>query len=240
MRSFSILCALGLLACAGSTADVHEPGELSLGDADGRPRLDALPSLPRGASGQTPRTRQGLLAAREAFDARLPAAPADLSHTSLQRWVDSDVVAWIDGRSRKLETTRYEFGLEGDASDSEKIVGMAVVGLLQEDAARELGTIPVPAELDSEPEIAVMYREVVEAQARPFLSSALVGFRDCANLAHDGPDEMRHWAGFCDARFQRIKEELDSYQRSISGEQPAAAPTQTTGTTTVTVVAEPQ
>ena len=85
-----------------------------------------------------------------------------------------------------------------------------------------------------------MYREIVEAQARPFLSSALVGFRDCANLAHDGPDDMRHWAGFCDGRFQRIKGELDAYQRSISGQPPAAAPAEATGKTIVTVIAEPQ
>jgi len=231
---------LVLAGCAGSGAGASGSEELSLGDPDGQPRLKVLPSISRGSTGQTPRTRQALLVAREGFDARLPDSPHDRTHKSLQQWVDTDVVAWIDGRSRNLESTRYEFALESDANDGERIVGMAVVGLLQEDTAAELSTIPAPSELDSEPEIAEIYREVIRAHARPFLSSALVGYRDCADLAHDGPDDMRHWAGFCDARFQRIKRELDEYQRSISGQAPDKSPPKKSGTTTVTIVVEPQ
>ena len=231
-------CVVG---CAGAGGSAAGPDELSLGDPDAPPTLASLPTLPRAATGRTPRTRQGMLVAREGFEARLPEAPLDLSHSNLQHWVDTEVVAWVGERSKNLDTTRYEFGLVSDASAGESIVGNAVVGLLQEDTARQLATIPAPTELDSEPEIARMYREVIEAHARPFLSSALVGYRDCANTAHDGPEDMRHWAGYCDARFRRIKQELDDYQRSISG-QPGAAepPPPASGKTTVTVIAEPQ
>lgn len=247
LRTISTLCLLGplgLLGCHTDGAETTTPETLSLGDPDGEPRLKVLPSLARDASGRTHRTRHGILVAREGFKARMPATPDDTSYGALQQWVDKDVIAWVGVRNETLDSARYEFGLPKDASPGERIVAMAVIGLLQEDTARELSTIPAPSELDEEPEIAKIYREVIEAHARPFLSSALVRYRECANIAHDGPEDMRHWAGFCDARFQRIKLKLDTYQHSISGDAPATAQKEpdadgnTEGTVTVIVESE--
>lgn len=240
MRLLPSLCVLSLAACAGSEPVPSGAEELSLGDPTGPPTLRVLPSIAHRSSGQTDRTLQGMLVARQGFDARLPQTPADQSYANLQRWVDTDVVAWVGSRSENMDSASYEFGLPSDGSDGERIVGFAVIGLLHEDTARELSTIPAPSELDSEPEIAVMYREVIAAHARPFLSAALVRFRDCANLAHGGPEDMRHWAGFCDARFQRLKVELDDYMRSISGQPGSTSETGSaaSGESTVTVIVE--
>jgi hypothetical protein len=72
--------------------------------------------------------------------------------------------------------------------------------------ALALGNIPAPSELDSEPDIAEIYAEVVVKQATPFITAALVEYRECANTAINGPQSMRHWAYFCARRFERLRE----------------------------------
>lgn len=217
--------AVLLGACAGSAprAQGAEAQALSPGRPDGPPKLSALPSLPRGEQAGTERTRQGLLVMREAFDAVLPESPAEASYDNLQHWVDGAVVDWIGRRNAKLEQARFEFGVGREPTPAEHIVALAATGLLQEDTARQLATIPSPAELQGEPMVQEVYRDVIRAQARPFLSSALVRYRECADEAHDGPEALRHWAGFCDGRFQRLKQEVDADQRRIVG-QAAAGP----------------
>ena len=49
----------------------------------------------------------------------------------------------------------------------QRIVAGALVGLVYEDIARTLLTVPVPAELDSEPEITEAFRELLLKQAEP-------------------------------------------------------------------------
>jgi hypothetical protein len=148
-----------------------------------------------------------LLIAREALQARLPAPPADRSHASLQAWVDDAVVDWIRQRRDGIEQVRQRFELEGRPSDDERIVRDATLGLLHEDTADVLASLPEPAELASEPEITRVYREVLAAQAEPFVSSALLQFRDCAELAYAREEAMAVWAEFCHARFERLKRE---------------------------------
>lgn len=180
---------------------------LEPGDPDAPPSLRALPQLAEGTSGNTACTHQGLLLARQALDSALPEPPADRSYASLHGWVDSTVVAWLDRRREQTEATRERFLLEGEPSSGEAIVSHAVLGLLQEDTARSLAGIPAPSELDSEPEIASMYRDIVRAQADSFVTTALLEWKACAEGAYRGPADMRAWAEFCHARFDRLKEQ---------------------------------
>jgi hypothetical protein len=184
------------------------------GDPDAPPNLLALPELP--ADADTPRTHQGILVARQTLDAALPAAPADRTFASLQRWVNSDVLAWVQRRRAQTMATRDRFFVEGEPNEAERIVSLAVIGLLDEDTARALGNLPPPSELDSEPEIAAMYRDVTRVQASAFMSAALAALRDCANSAYRGPVSWRGFARFCHARFDRLQQEQDDHQAAAA------------------------
>ena len=209
-RSSFLGCLLLLSACGASQPRPAQPiaaPALEPGDPDAPPSLRALPELAEGASGNTARTHQGLLLARQALDAALPEPPVDHSYAALHGWVDTTVVAWLDRRREQTEATRERFLLEGEPSSGEAIVSHAVLGLLQEDTAHSLARIPAPSELDSEPEIADMYRDIVRAQADSFVSTALLEWKACAEGAYRGPADMQAWAEFCHARFDRLKEQ---------------------------------
>jgi hypothetical protein len=213
-----VLAVLGSSACAASQhPDEDTDRELWPGDPDAAPSLAALPELPSGAAAETPRTHQGLLIARQAMGTRLPAPPADRSSVSLQRWIDTVVVEWVAGRREQTETARERFLLEGTPNAAEAIVSHAVLGLLQEDTALTLARLPTPSELDTEPEIADMFRDVTRKQADAFLNAAMIELRDCANAGYRAGGDMRPWAEFCHARFDRLYAEL--YPQTVRADQ---------------------
>lgn len=183
-----------------------------------KPELAELPALAVSSSADTPRTHQGMLLARATLEATLPPAPADRSYAVLQAWVDSEVVAWVERRRVQTEDTRDRFRLEGEPTSSERAVSHATIGLIHEDTAFALSGIPSPSELDTEPEIARMYLEIVGSQADTFLKSALAEFRDCANEAYRSPADMRSLAEFCHARFDRLQKRL-APQRTVTASQ---------------------
>jgi hypothetical protein len=199
-------------AFAGCAPEPQPQDEASLraseGDPDAPPSLRALPELRPGDSGSTPRCHQGLLLARQAFDAAMPVPPADRSYGALKRWVDGAVSGWLERRRAQIDATRARFSLEGAPSPSEEIVSHAVVALIEEDTSRALGEIPQPGELDDEPEILAMYRDLARSQAKPLLVAAIDDLAECANRAYRGPGDMRPWARFCHARYDRLLAQL--------------------------------
>ena len=199
---------LALVALNGACGASPPPAPVAPGDAEAPPSLASLPDLLPGGSADTDRTHLALAFARRVFAAGLPTPPSDHSAAVLQPWVEREVAGWIAHRRESVEQTDYQFVAEQRASAGERIVHQAVMGLLHEDTAQALENLPAPAELASEPEIAQMYREVLAAQAQPFVVAALEAFRHCANTAFDGPEDMRHWAAYCDGRFRRLRERL--------------------------------
>jgi hypothetical protein len=183
----------------GGTAEEEDPG-----DPHGPPGIEVLPGTGNSPAFRTERTRRGLIAARETLAARMPAPPADCTQARLQSWIDIRVVEWIEARNRAVEATRYAFASPANPTVEERVMAHAVIGLLQEDTALSLRSIPAPAELDGEPDIQRMYAEVIGSHTAPFESSALLEYRECANTAVDGPDEIRNWALFCDRRFRKL------------------------------------
>jgi len=196
------------------------------GDAGAPPSIAVLPDLPAGASVNTERTHQGLLVARETLDAAMPRPPGDRSYLSLQGWVDAELAIWLEHRRDQADLTRARFAQEDDPSGSERAVGHAALGLIHEDTALSLGTIPAPSELDTEPEIAAIYRELVTVQVDTFLNTAVVEFRDCANEAYRAGDDMRVWAEFCHARFDRLRENVRANRKQPRPKLAASAKTQ--------------
>lgn len=203
LRSAALAICLPLGACAhGETARVD------VGRAHGAPTLGSLPAIPEGSSAATSCTRQGIMAARQVLDRRLPSPPADRTHAVLQAWVDHQVAGWMRERQRAVDEARYEFEVGGGATVAERIVQRATVGLLHEDTAAAIAALPAPAELAEEPEAAAVFEDVMRAHAKPFLSAALVEFRECSDLAFDGPEDMRHWARYCQIRFARLRDQV--------------------------------
>jgi hypothetical protein len=203
----AVLCSAAALGCGPQPSSQTQPVDpRTLGDPSAPPTLSALPELPRGASGVSERTHQGMLVVRQTLDAALPEPPSDRSLASLQRWADTQVAGWIAERQAQMESARARM-LEGKPSAGEAILSHAVLALLHEDTARALAAIPAPKELDSEQEIAEMYRELMSGQADTFAASALLELRECANQAYRGPEDMRAFAAYCHARFDRLRGE---------------------------------
>jgi hypothetical protein len=196
------------------------------GAPDAPPTLTALPELPARALANSERTHQGILLARQALDAGLPAAPTDRTFAALQSWADSEVSGWVVTRRDQIEAARARM-FDGRPSAAEQILGHAVLALLQEDTARTLSNIPAPKELDDERDIAAMYRDLVSGQADAFVTSALIELRDCVELARHGPVEMHAYDDYCHARFDRLRGEqlarLDAHGGSRGGEHTANA-----------------
>lgn len=227
--AITLSCALSLLgACAGTQPKPESARSEHPGDADAPPALDVLPEpLPV----ESDRVHRALTQASEVLSARFPAIPSDRSHASLSAWVESDVAHWIERRREGVEDTRYLFGLSAsnkntadkaasdqpageaaaaapvDIAAGQVVVAHAVLGLLHEDTALQLEQIPAPSELDQEPEIAEMFREIIRAQMAPFISAALREYGECANTAYAGDEELEAFGQLCHARHDRLKAE---------------------------------
>jgi hypothetical protein len=72
-----------------------------------------------------------------------------------------------------------------------------------------------------------MYRDLVSGQADAFVTSALIELRECVELAHSGPAEMRAYDDYCRARFERLRGEqvarLEAHRTTGRGEHGANA-----------------
>lgn len=204
-RQVALLLASQLLACGAALQLEGEQHTPYPGDAEAPPTLGALPEMSRPEPELASRQHRALLVAREVLDARLPTAPEDRAFDTLQRWSRGPVADWIRRRRKAVQHARGEFTVGGDVRLRDSIIQHAVVGLLHEDTAAQLAALPSPSELDSEPEVARLYRELVAHHAEPFVAAALVEYRQCADVAYTGPGELRYWGDFCAERFERLK-----------------------------------
>lgn len=203
-KLLSGLGGLGLLACGAARPEVGvSAAALSRGDADGPPAFASLPDL--AASQQSPRLQQGFSLARQVLANGLPTPPDDRRYGQLQAWIDGTVAPWIAARREAVDDARFQFAVEEGAPSTEAAIARGVLGLLQENTALELTHIPSPAELDTEPEIAEMFHELVATQAKPFVYSAMAEYRKCAELAAAEGGELARWARFCAARHEHLR-----------------------------------
>jgi len=194
---------LVVAGCAGSVPpDRQERIALRVGDATAPPSLQALPEIDK------PRTKQlhrGLAQAGQVFASPLPAAPVDRVYIELAAWVEEDVANWVVTRRDAVEETRFQFASSAKADPTARVIATAVIGLLQEDTARSLSAIPVPVELDNEPEIAALFRELVDTQAAPFLQAAKAEYQRCETSADEAEDDLERFARWCRARAERLQ-----------------------------------
>jgi len=111
----------------------------------------------------------------------------------------------VTEKHRRAEAARKE--LDGAAVNShrERIMAGALVGLVYEDVARALLSLPFPAELASEPEVRAIFEDVLRGQAAPYLVHARLAYQACAANAL-GLSAMAHWSEFCQGRGTELPE----------------------------------
>jgi hypothetical protein len=197
------LAAAALLGCGG--AEVRED-DVVPGDPDAPPSMVVLPSLDVPRDELTDRMRFGWTLAEESFQHAMPPAPPSGETTDYQGWAEGDLRDWLERKQHTVDSARRELDAAAEESHRQRIMAGAIVGLMYEDVALALRDIPTPAALQTDMEIADIFREILEAQASPFLEHARRAYRACALNAEGGPETLAHWGRFCAARKLELPE----------------------------------
>lgn len=200
------IAALLLSACGG--ADVRDE-PVQPGDPEAEPSMVALPSLPVAQEELSEHMRFGWTLAEESFQHPMPPAPPSGETGDFQRWAEEGLREWLQRKSHTVEAARRELDQAAEEEHTQRILAGAIVGLMYEDVAMALRQIPIPAEIQREPEIADIFRDVLEAQASPFLEHARRAYRACALNAEAEPERMEHWRRFCNVRKLNLPEPRD-------------------------------
>ncbi len=191
---------LALLGCGGSQAPVEFTG-----DASALPTMATLPRPGLALSERTAHMRMGLGLANTALLIPRPQWPTDRSLDTLGAWSDGPFREWLTRKSTAVERARDELDTAAEENERQRIIAGAVVGLLYEDIARVLRDVPVPSELDSEPEVARTYREVVAFDARTFMEQAKRAFRACQANGAQNTHGLGHFSEYCGARASALE-----------------------------------
>ena len=194
------------LACAASQTTLERAGE-----ASAPPSMECLPSATREAD-FTEHMRFAWLLTEQSFEVVAPSAPPASARTvELQDWTDVTLQPWLAQKTRLVEAARAELNVAAEEAHPQRTIAGALVALMYEDVARVIRRVPVPDELHSEPEIATVFREIIDAQARPYLDHARRAYRACA-LNSRGHSELRNWMRFCQERGAELPMSLAELQ----------------------------
>jgi hypothetical protein len=217
--------AFSLIVLAGCGGPPLRAGPLNQGHVDTDPAMECLPDPDVADSAFTQHMRFGITLAQESFLVPPPEAPPEHEAANLQAWAESTLSPWLERKTHTVDAARRELDLAAEEDHRQRIIGGAIVGLMYEDVARVLRAIPAPDELEDEPEILDVYRQILESQARPFVTHAHRAYNACSLNARR-PTGMRHWMRFCAGRRDRLPDADTSVEVGPSGE------------TTVEVIAE--
>lgn len=194
-------CTLALVFALGCGAAQDEQFGLRPGDPTAQPSFVALP--PVAGHGLSEEMTFGWLLAQESLALAAPPLPRRRDAASVFHWADTDLKVWLARKQRTVQAARQELDEAAEQSHPQRILAGALVGLLYEDVSRILLTVPVPEELLRDPEILVVYREVVDAQASPYLEHARRAYTACAlNAVADARFGM--WQRYCAVRADRL------------------------------------
>jgi hypothetical protein len=205
----------GLLgACA---AQQVQPRVLATGDTDGPPSIEGLPSLDVEEEKLTREMRMARMLSEESLNLPHPVLPQGRTALDLEAWGESTLRPWLEHKHRSIAAARQELDRAAAQNQRQRIVAGALMGLIHEDVARVLLELPVPAELDAEPEVRAVYRELTLRQAAPYLEQARLSYEACAGNAR-AIATLVHWSSYCrDRRDALPAVEVDGV--SIGGAQ---------------------
>lgn len=168
--------------------------------------MECLPEPDIERSAFTEHMRFGWTLAAESFEVEPPAAPEARAAADIQAWSEENFAPWLERKTHTIEAARRELDQAAEESHRQRIMGGAIAGLMYEDVSVVFEAIPVPEELDDEPEVRGIYHDVQRGQARPFIENARAAYRACA-INGTRPPTMRHWSRFCAARQERLPPE---------------------------------
>ena len=199
MRWWWVL-VIALVGCGGSQTPDRP---VDRGDPEAEPSMLVLPSVDVEHSELSEKMRFGWTLAEESFANEMPPPPPSGDTPDIQQWSEQDLRVWLERKSRTIEAARRELDAAAEETHRQRILAGAIVGLMYEDIALALRAIPVPAEIQREPEIAEIFRDVLEAQASPFLEHARRAYRAC-HLNARGQEGLGHWSRFCEVRRDNL------------------------------------
>jgi sulfur carrier protein ThiS len=205
-------CALAL--SAGCVQSNNRPAKF-VGDAHGRACMEALPSLDVADSELSEQMRMARLLSAESLELPSPAVPADKSAVSLTRWSEHELKDWVGAKQKRAEQARAELDRAALENHRQRIVAGALVGLVFEDVARALLVLPIPSELEREPEVATIFHELMVKQAEPYLMHARLAYAACAGNAA-GLATMSHWSDFCSGRQDSLPKGNEEPQTEVA------------------------
>lgn len=200
-RQLVTFCALATIGCGADAA--MRAGPLDPGQTEAPPSMEVLPDPDVEEEAFTRTMRFGWTLAAESFLIAPPEPPQDQHAQNLEAWASEILAPWLERKTHTVEAARRELDEAAEENHRQRIIGGAIVGLMYEDVALVLRSIPPPSELDDEPEILEIYQDVLRGQARPFLEHARRAYSACAQNGVQ-PRTMRHWSRFCAARGDRL------------------------------------
>lgn len=207
MRALVLLSvSFALVGCGASTT---RPGPLYEGRAESPPTLECMPDPDVTDASFTLHMRRGRELAEASFEVPDPQIPTDHSAASLTAWSDGELRSWLENKTHAVDAAREELDLAAEEDHRQRIMGGALVGLMNEDISRVLRSVPSPDDLADEPEILEAFHHVIEGQARPYLETARQAYHACALNARR-PETMAHWARFCRVRMDRLPDGPDT------------------------------
>ena len=168
--------------------------------------MECLPDADVTNDAFTPHMQRGRELAQASFEVPHPTMPPDHTAASLTAWADGPLREWLQAKTHAVEAARQELDIAAEENHRQRIIGGALVGLMHEDIARVISSVPVPDDLANEPEILDAFRHVIEGQAQPYYRLARQAYRACA-LNAVSPESMQHWSAFCRGRMDRLPED---------------------------------
>jgi hypothetical protein len=187
------------MICLFASACAHRPPQHE-GDAQGKARIEALPSLDVESNTLTDQMRFAVEISKESLGLTLP----DFRNAGARAaWTDATLKQWL--RDKQSATAAAGQALDTAAAQSgrQRIMAGALGGLVFEEAARDLLEVPPPTDLPLDLETVAVFREIMQKNASVCLQTARKAYQACAENA-PGLEGMAHWAPFCTTRAQGL------------------------------------
>tara|TARA_B100001750_G_scaffold232489_2_gene231676 strand:+ start:2099 stop:2791 length:693 start_codon:yes stop_codon:yes gene_type:complete len=191
-----------LAACASSGGTPESETAGGAGVPEAPPSMECLPDVPQPTRAEfTESMRFAWRLSEDAFELPDPMPPSPDSDTAeVQAWTDGQMHEWLQRKNQLVEAARAELNQAAEENHAQRTMAGGLVGVLYEDVARVLLRVPLPSDLrNEEPVIVDAFRDVVDAQARPYLEHARRAYAACAANARPH-DELQPWEHFCSAR----------------------------------------
>lgn len=194
------------LLIVGCASGGGTPDPATAGAPDDPPSMECLPGVPESAREEFSQSMGfAWRLSEDAFELVDPIPPSsDADTQTVQAWTEGPLHEWLHRKNHLVEAARAELNVAAEESHDQRTMAGALVGLLYEDVARVLLRVPLPRDLaNEEPIVVEAFRDVVEAQAHPYIEHAKRAFRACAANAQ-AHSHLHAWAHFCSARAANL------------------------------------